>query len=187
MQFRNRKNECVQLSDGREEWISRSVAVAVSVLLQVGGQPYVLINQRGPGLPDGVGLWNMPCGYLDFDETTGEAALREVWEECGVNLLPLRDAAHVDYLERAWDVSSTPRPGRQNVTVHHGLVASATELPAVSAEHNEPGETSDIVWSPLSELGRYDFAFGHRERITYFVDWLYQERRIDLRSGLARA
>lgn len=184
MQFKNRKNEVVRLDDGRELWLSRSVAVAVTVLVEQGGEPHVLINQRGPGLPDGVGLWNLPCGYLDYDETTGEAALREVWEECGVNLMPLREGALVDYLERPWDVSSKPAPGKQNVTIHHALAALADELPPVSDAHNEPFETSAIAWIPLRELERFEFAFHHNQRIRHFVEYLALQHGIDYRACL---
>ena len=170
VKFNNRKNELVQTVDGRELWISRSVAVAVSILLVHEEQPYVLINQRGPGLPDGHGLWNLPCGYLDFDESTQEAALREVWEECGVNLLPLIEDAHFTFFDKPWDVSSRPNHGKRNVTIHHGLVANVLELPPVTDAHNEPDETLDIRWTPLQDITQLEFAFNHEQRIRDFVE-----------------
>lgn len=184
MQFRNRKNQVIHLEDGRELWLSRSVAVTVTVLAEFQGMPYVLINQRGPGLPDAVGLWNMPCGYLDYDESTGEAALREVWEECGVNLSALREGALADYLDLPWDINSRPDPGKQNVTIHHALVTRVAALPAVSDAHNEPFETTAIAWTPLPELQNFEFAFNHASRIGHFVEFLAHRHSVDYREFL---
>ncbi len=174
MKFKNRPNECVKTVDGREVWLSRSVAVTVCVLLECQGQPYILVNQRGPGMPDYPGYWNLPCGYLDYDETTAEAAVREVWEECGVNTLTLLPQATVAFFDQPWDVSSTPGDNRQNVTIHHGLHARVGELPAVSIEHCEPNETAEVRWLPLAEVGSLTYAFHHRERIAKFLDHLAQ-------------
>lgn len=169
MQFRNRPNECITTTDGREIWVSRSVTVAVCVLLVCDERPYILVNQRGPGVPDCQGMWNLPCGYLDYDESTPEAAIREVWEECGVNARELLEVADCEFFSHPWDISSTPHDARQNVTIHHGLHARVTRLPAVSNAHNEPGETSDIRWLPLEEVDTLEFAFRHRERISLYL------------------
>lgn len=34
--------------------------------------------------------WCMPCGYIEYDETYLEAAVREVKEEVGIDIVPLR-------------------------------------------------------------------------------------------------
>ena len=169
MKFNNRANECLTTRDGREIWVSRSVTTAVCILLACEGQPYILVNQRGTGVPDFAGYWNLPCGYLDYDETTAEAAMREVWEECGVNTLELLELATSEFFSHPWDVSSTLSDKRQNVTIHHGLHTSVDQLPALSNTHNEPNETADIRWLPLSEVDTLQFAFNHRVRIDKFL------------------
>lgn len=182
MKFNNRKNECVIADDGRELWLSRSVAVAVTVIVEVDAKPYVLINQRGPGVPDGQGLWNMPCGYLDYDETLGEAAVREVWEECGVNVLELREGALFDAIETPWDINSAPTYGKQNVTTYHGLATRVQTLPALTDAYNEPGETTAIHWVRLTELGSYPFAFNHRQHIDKFVRHVASATGVDFKA-----
>ena len=72
--------------EGKTYWVSRSMAVACFVFANINNEWRVLANQRGTGAADFNGLWNVPCGYLDFDETTKEAAMREVYEETGVKI-----------------------------------------------------------------------------------------------------
>jgi len=169
MEFKNRRNECVTTTDGREIWVSRSVAVVVCIVLVCDAQPYILVNQRGPGVPDCQGYWNLPCGYLDYNETTSEAAVREVWEECGVNSLALLQGADCEFFTQPWDISSAPTDNRQNVTIHHGLHAHVLQLPPLSNANNEPNETADIRWLPLTQADTLQFAFHHRERIEAFL------------------
>ena len=57
------------IKDGKEYWISRSIAVACFVYKIVNDEIYVLANKRGSGTPDFQGYWYCPCGYLDYDET----------------------------------------------------------------------------------------------------------------------
>lgn len=169
MKFKNRPNECVTTVDGRDIWASRSVTVVACILLECRGQPWILVNQRGTGVPDFAGYWNLPCGYLDYDETTTEAAMREVWEECGVDSQALLAVASCEFFSHPWDVGSTPSDKRQNVSIHHGLYAKVDQLPPVSNAHNEPNETADIRWLPLSQLDTLEFAFNHRARIDKFL------------------
>lgn len=184
MQFNNRPNECIQTTDGRTLWLSRSVAVAVSVLLVQKEQPFILVNQRGPGVPDFQGFWNLPCGYLDYDETTQEAAVREVWEECGVNLQPLLPLSEVDFFETPWDVNSRPTSAKQNVTIHHGLVAVVEELPTLTGENSEPDETMDMRWLPLQQVHQLEYAFNHLRQIHRFIERLSQQANRDYRTLL---
>lgn len=184
MKFKNRPNQCIFHDDGTEIWISRSVVVAVCAVLIKEDQPYILVNQRGPGLPNAQYQWNLPCGYLDYDETTQEAAVREVWEECGVDLNPLMSVAKALYFEVPWDVSSTPLGEKQNVTIHHGVVTEVEALPQVSNAYNEPDETVDIRWAPLSDTVQLDFAFNHFDRIKKFIEHIKKDLNLDYRRLL---
>lgn len=86
--FKNRENERVETRDGRQIWVSRACAVIAEVCMYnpADRQWYVLLAKRGSETPDCRGMWGLPCGYLDWDETLRDAVVREVWEECGLYL-----------------------------------------------------------------------------------------------------
>ncbi len=174
MKFNNRPNECLILKNGREVWLSRSVAVSACIVVICRQSAYVLVNQRGPGLPDFVGRWNMPCGYLDYDESIAEAVYREVWEECGLNLEALMGAASIAFIERPWDISSAPRDERQTVGIHHGVLLELESLPDISNHYCEPDEVAEVRWLPLTEIHSLDYAFHHDQRILAFARHLHR-------------
>ena len=66
-------------------WFSRSMATAIFVFARnKDGVLHVLASERGKGAADFQGCWNCPCGYLDFNETTKQCAIRELEEETGI-------------------------------------------------------------------------------------------------------
>ncbi len=63
MRFKSTPNQRVQL-DGKEIWISRSVTVLPVLFFVSKGTRYVPLGLRGEDLPEGVGQWGLPGGYL---------------------------------------------------------------------------------------------------------------------------
>ena len=59
--------------DGKEYWISRSIAVCVFVFKIKGNKLYALIERRGKGAADEQGKLCTCSGYLDFNECDREA------------------------------------------------------------------------------------------------------------------
>lgn len=176
--FNNKPNERVELEDGREIFLSRSCAVMSVIIALHGNTKYVLMNKRGPAAPDFVGHWNCPCGYLDWDETSGEAALREIYEETGFDLKAYAADHPEDFIsydfDQPWWVNSDPiSSNRQNVTMRHGAVFRCEQLPVLTDAHNEVnGETDGIAWVPLSNItmnSSMGFAFGHDEIISEYI------------------
>lgn len=145
--------------DGKEFWISRSLVAVMYCFAydsEFGGWS-VLAAKRGPGCPSCVGLWNCPCGYLDYDETADEAAIRETCEETGVRVPP----ECVEFLR----FDATPSGKKQNMSAEFVAVLGDRYDYPTSAAENEPGETSAIEWIPLSNLGEFKFAFNQKKRI----------------------
>lgn len=139
-------------------WFSRSVAVATAVLLNDNGKWYILANQRGTGTPDYQGYWNLPCGYLDYNEEANEAAVREVYEETGIKLNP----ASVKYFGH----SSSPNENRQNVVFFFvGFLDGSVSDFSFSKDNIEEGEVEGIQWLPIENVGDIKWAFDHDELV----------------------
>lgn len=174
--FNNTPNKCITSTGGEQYWISRSCAVVVVVIAITynDNEKYVLVNQRGTGTMDFPGLWNVPCGYLDWNETSSEAAIREVYEETGVDIFSLRhDGGHLDeHMNQPWYVQTDPQANRQNVSLRHGIViqrGNFSDLPSVTADNSEPDEIADIRWANIKDLDKYEFAFEHKNVIEEYL------------------
>ena len=151
------------IKDGKEYWVARNVAVVCFVFAPINGEWCVLANQRGKGTPDFQGLWNAPCGYLDYDETTKEAARREVYEETGIRL------KHAKF----WSFEDSPSSNLQNVTFRYYSIITNPQPNTISVSTEGRGGEADevgaISWIPISKIGDFEWAFEHNLRITELV------------------
>ena len=176
-QFKNKPNECVTTTDGRKIWVSRSVAVVgVFCCFNVEDNKYYFaIEKRGrnPGL-DKPGLWCLPCGYLDHNESGSDAIIRESWEEIGLDIDELyKKIIYLPNLEQPWYVKTEPDENRQNVTLRYGFTFFYQGLPNLNPNNDcETDEVSDAVWATYEEISRnkYEFAFNHDKIIIEYIE-----------------
>ena len=143
--------------EGKTYWISRHVAVTCFVLAPVNGEWCILANKRGLNTPDFQGYWNCPCGYLDFDETTAHAAIRETYEETGV---VLNDVS-------LWKVKDSPKENRQNIVFRYYAIVPNAVKPNSDTElrGGESNEVLAVMWIPVKMVDQYQWAFGHDKAI----------------------
>lgn len=175
--FNNRENEKVSLPDGREVWLSRHCAV-VGVVFAVDKateELYVALGKRGKSCPDEVGKWVMPSGYLDWDESLGEACLRETWEEIGLDIkgLPEEDTIITSFHQgepQPSFTSSNKTGDKQNVSHYFFHAFAASPLPELSTKNNPvSGEVEEAKWVNIDDLQNYEVGFNHEERIMMFI------------------
>ena len=151
--------------DGKQYWISRSMATRSEVVVKDNLELFLLVNKRGPGTPDFQGCWNITCGYLEFDVTLEENATKELLEETGVYVKP-----------KAWrlvGIESDPKRGnKQNVTAVYRTVLSRFEYlsalgygQTLNNDGGEENEVSDVWLMPLTmeNINSIDWAFNHKE------------------------
>lgn len=153
-EYRNRQGYNEDGSKG--PWFSRSCAVCTMVYTFDRDSYYVLANKRGAGALDYKGYWNMPCGYLDYNETAEEAAVREVFEETGIKVDP-RDLAFESF-------STDPKQNRQNVVFYYSAFIDS-ESQKFSKAHMEENEVEDIAWISIHDIDYFMWAFDHDEII----------------------
>lgn len=163
VKFKSTPNRCIHY-EGEEIWISRSVTVLPVLFFVSKGIRYVPLGKRGEDLPDGVGLWGLPGGYLDYDETTTQAVYREVWEELGIDIPQLlEDFRFEGDLDHPYEVYSTPLR-RQNVTLKYPIMfhLGDAELPKLMPQVSK-GEVVEARWFEVKAALKMPLAFNHHE------------------------
>jgi 8-oxo-dGTP pyrophosphatase MutT (NUDIX family) len=173
--FKNIQNKPVVV-DGKYCFISRSVACLCVLILENDKGTFVLINKRGSGAMDSPHKWNLPAGYLDWNENGIECATREIWEECGVDLDALLESNVVLYKStEPFKILTEPEEnGRQNVVLCYGVMIKSENsyFPIVTNQNCEKDEVEEILWCPIYHLINYDFAFNHDQRIVDFLKFI---------------
>jgi ADP-ribose pyrophosphatase YjhB (NUDIX family) len=96
----------------------------------------------------GLGSWDIPGGYLDWDETLEEAAIRELKEETGLNL----DLSDIEYLGNFSKPNNSV--GNQVIEMYYLATKFSGHLEL------EVAEVSDAKWFDLDSLPK-NVAFDH--------------------------
>ena len=165
--------------DGKEYWISRSVAVAVFIFRKVGNKFQILLEKRGKGAANNIGKWCCVCGYLDYNETLEEAATRETKEETAFEI----NKEYLTFIK----INSNPSGNRQDVTVHYVYFASEDEdFNLDKAQGGEKDEIETVEWFDIGTLYDEDhikidiykmyernFAFEHDKLIIEHLSKFY--------------
>lgn len=160
MQFKNKENPCLDLKDGGKIWKSRNIAVSVMLIDDENDDcvDRVLLVKRGKDMTH-KGLWCFPCGYLDWDETVEDAAVREVYEETGFILT--KDDLYFE------GIDSDPSKFSQNVSIMYRTYNPVNTNPQYAPD---PNEVEDLKWFSLFDLP--DMAFDHKERCVEYLNQL---------------
>ena len=159
------KNFQITDSYGKQYWIARSIAVAGFIFKtnKYKTELMILANKRGSGTNNHTGLWNCPCGYLDFDETLAEACSREIMEECGLVVDPGK--LILNYVE------DDPKAFRQNVTHRFTAFLGGDDDTCVFiGSEGEIDEVEQVKWIQLSDIDNYEWAFNQGEIIKAIAD-----------------
>ena len=145
--------------DGRTYWYSRAVVCVSAVFCKdADGNVYILANQRGTATDKEVGKWNIPVGFLDFDETTQQCAAREIFEETGVRIEPER--------LKLQSINSMPDGGSQDIGFRYYTVLRGTvDDYLVDTRHQEKNEVVAAKWIDTRRLNDYEWAWNHLDLI----------------------
>lgn len=152
--------------NGQKLWYSRSLAVSLLVHTIFSGKIWILANKRGEGAEFNKHLWNLPGGFVDFNETAEEAACRETLEETGYIINP-RDISLV-YLD------TNPKNNRRQTMVakFNITLEQVPERDANFSIVNTNGEVEEVEWIALDELDNYNWVRGQKEYIKKYFSIL---------------
>lgn len=122
---------------------------------------HVLLVRRGQ-MP-GEGLWALPGGHVNIDETFEQAAMRELIEETGLSVDPdyLTMACKGEkLLDNPWRSTRT-----RTISVAYGFEFIGTVLPAVAGTD----DASVARWWPIDEVTREMMFEDHFGVIQHFA------------------
>lgn len=177
--FKNKPNECIK-ANGKEYWISRSVAIVGSLFAKVENTIYILAEKRSDKM-DFSGYWCVVCGYLDWDESGWEAVIRETYEETGLDIKKLKKYMVFNNNEAPFFVKTKIDENKQNVSLNYTMCfdfGKEKHNDMKQAEKFKNSEIEEIKWIPLSEIDHYKWAFEHNERINSAKEFI-QNLEID--------
>lgn len=153
---RSKESELLETYSGRVA-IDRSVGVVLFAWIKNGDNEIsFLANKRGTKTSEYKNFWNLPSGYLNWNETGEEGAIRETWEECGVYV----DPEKLKLEEVDTNPGSNPR---QNVILRY--MTELDEFPELDQKKIQGEETVEVKMIKLSELENYNFAWKQLETI----------------------
>ena len=102
------------------------------------------------------GLWALPGGFMEMDETLEECALRELEEETGIHV-DKKDAQSIRLTEVGSYSKVDRDPRGRTITVAFLMV-----IPLTQAEGRD--DAARARWFPLNELP--PLAFDHKEIVS---------------------
>ena len=123
----------------------RPAVTADCVVITKEAEPKVLLIQRGN--EPFKGAWAFPGGFMNMDETTEHCAIRELFEETGLQVFNIQQIGTYS------NVNRDPR-GR---TITVAYLAIIDKPVAVRGQD----DAAKAAWWPLSELPALELAFDH--------------------------
>lgn len=127
----------------------------VGVVVRQGDQ--VLLIQRGN--PPRRGDWGIPGGAVELGETWREAAVREVREECGIEI-KLGDVVDV--------VDIIVRDDTQGIQYHYAIADFVADY--ASGDLRAASDVIDARWVSLGELAKFELPRMTRQVIRKALD-----------------
>ena len=128
--------------NGKIYYVSKSATASLAALCfdRKRGVWCILANQRGPGAGGKQGVWNLPVGFVERNESAEAAAIRETLEETGVEIPKGTKIRQLGVRSGYSD--------RVSFAFSCVLEGDITDYPT-SDEYSEPGEVADIKWIPI--------------------------------------
>lgn len=133
---------------------------AVDALVEQSGHVLLIKRKSAPG----KGLWALPGGHLDINETMLDGALRELREETGLKVpIPVLKGSIKG--SRVFDDPYRSNIGRVLSCVYHFKLTDQTSLPRVKGAD----DASKAKWVPLSDIKEHLMFDDHYHIIQHFL------------------
>ena len=129
-------------------------------LSQDTGPEVLLVKRRNEPFKD---MWAIPGGFLDIEEELEDSAVRELYEETGVNLYP-------QDLHQCLAVGRAMRdPRARIISVVYTAAINRTEHPICAGD-----DAKEVAWFNMGELPT--LAADHLSIIRHILGEVYHDR-----------
>lgn len=157
--------------NGKQYWVARSSTISLYVFCKdENGEWNVLVSQRGKNMQYG-GKWNVVAGFLDYGETLETAAVRECYEECGVNI---KGSKIINC-----GTSSDDLYGAVNHKFACILDGVTTQYPPSMEQCEGYGtdmqEVQNVAWVPVSTVNKLDMRYSQKQNAKELISRLAKD------------
>jgi len=135
-----------------------AVTVDIILIKNIAAAKEILLIQRG--IEPFKGMWALPGGFVEMDETLKQAAMRELKEETGLENIALTQ------FRTYGDPNRDPRHRTISV-VFYSIIISAIDLKPIAGD-----DASNVKWFHISDLP--DLAFDHEQIILEALEFIDQ-------------
>jgi 8-oxo-dGTP diphosphatase len=142
------------------DWPRPMVTADAAVFVPAGQTLQVLLIRRGQDPYEGC--WALPGGFVEMDEDLGEAAVRELAEETGLEGVTLEQ------------FRTFGKPGRDP----RGRVVTIVFTAALDAEPTDVqagDDAAEAAWFDVAALP--EMAFDHAEVVSLAAEYVHQRMR----------
>lgn len=131
--------------NGKDYWVSRSNIVTLYVFCYSNeyNEWCVLASKRGPKARFS-NYWNVVCGFLDYGYSLEDTAVKECYEETGIQISKDMLISKGTFSDKTYDSVNT---------VYNVILKDDISNHPTSISNCEPGEVSESAWIPLSQVG----------------------------------
>ena len=129
---------------------NRPISAASAVVINAANE--VLLVQRGSAPYEG--FWSLPGGAVEWGETLEEAAMREVREECGIDI----------HIKRLNTVLSRIVRSEAGIPEYHYVIVNFIASCAQETIH-AGSDAKDARWVPVNQLSQYRLTEGIEEMV----------------------
>lgn len=116
----------------------------------------LLVKRYEPELPEVHGLWELPAGKKDAEETPEETVQRETWEETGYQISAYQQLPESYLCE--WQY--------QDFDQQTVIICYLAELVSPKQELTNDHHVSDIRWVKRKNIGKYSLLPG----VLFFIE-----------------
>lgn len=131
-------------------------AVGALITKKINNETYILLQERWKGIPEEDGLLEFPAGKIRAFESITDALIREVKEECGLDIIDIDSGKKDSFTAKNYNVQSfTPYYSVQNTAGNYPIMMDVFLCEAKGKLLTSSNESKNINWYNILEVKKW--------------------------------